>query len=84
MIRIRYFARLSESLGLRSEELGYRAEFASAKDIIDHLMARGDPWAGEFGGDNRILIAVNQEMAEPGAAVKDGDEIGFFPPVTGG
>ena len=29
-------------------------------------------------------MALNQEMAEPAAAVNDGDEVAFFPPVTGG
>ncbi len=84
MIRIKYFARLSESLGLKSEELAHSEQINSAEDIINTLIARGETWAQEFSGDNKILVAVNQEMSERNAAVSDGDEVAFFPPVTGG
>jgi len=84
MIRIRYFARLSESLGLKSEELDYSEQIISAEDIINTLIARGETWAQEFSGDNKILVAVNQEMSERDTAINDGDEVAFFPPVTGG
>ena len=84
MIRVKYFARLSEALGLKSEELAHSEQINSAEDIINTLIARGETWAREFSGDNKILVAVNQEMSERDAAVNDGDEVAFFPPVTGG
>ncbi len=84
MIEIKYFARLSESLGIKSEQLDYNEQIKTAADIIERLMARGDVWADEFSGDNSILLAVNQEMCERDTAIKDGDEVAFFPPVTGG
>lgn len=84
MIKIKYFASLSESLGIKSEELNYDDQFAFAEDIIAALIARGEIWASEFSGNNKILVAVNQEMGERNTAVKDGDEVAFFPPVTGG
>jgi len=84
MIRIKYFARLSESLGLKSEELAHSEQINSAEDIINTLIARGETWAREFSGDNKILVAVNQEMSERDAVISDGDEVAFFPPVTGG
>ena len=84
MIKIKYFASLSESLGLKSEELVYSDDINTAEDIIQQMTARGKTWTEAFSGENKILIAVNQEMCERGAAVNDGDEVAFFPPVTGG
>ena len=84
MIRIKYFARLSESLGIKSEELTHSEQINSAEDIINTLISRGETWAEEFTGENKILVAVNQEMSERNTAVNDGDEVAFFPPVTGG
>ncbi len=83
MIKIKYFARLSESLGVKSEELEY-AGINTAEDIIDLLITRGEVWADAFTGDNKILVAVNQELCDRNIVVKDGDEVALFPPVTGG
>ena len=84
MIKIKYFARLSESLGLKSEELEYNEQISTAEDLINQLIERGEIWSIEFSGENKILLAVNQQMSERDATVKDGDEVAFFPPVTGG
>ncbi len=84
MIKIKYFASLSESLGLKSEELTYSDDINTAEDIIGQMVARGETWIEAFSGENKILIAVNQEMCERNTVVKDGDEVAFFPPVTGG
>ena len=84
MIEIKYFARLSESLGLKSEQLQFNVQLATASDVIDLLIARGGGWAEEFTGDNKILVAINQQMCGRDAGVSDGDELAFFPPVTGG
>jgi molybdopterin synthase sulfur carrier subunit len=48
------------------------------------LSARGGTWAEVFGRDQGVLVAVNQVLARPEAAIADGDEVAFFPPVTGG
>ncbi len=84
MIKIKYFARLSESLGLKSEELEYSHQIGTVEDLIRQLIKRGENWSIEFSGENKFLFAVNLQMSERDAALKDGDEIAFFPPVTGG
>lgn len=84
MVEIKYFARLSESLGLKSERLEISQQTQTAADLIDQLIKRGGIWAEEFDGDNKILVAINQQMCERDSSVNDGDEIAFFPPVTGG
>lgn len=83
MIRVLYFARLRELLGTGGEELPYAAGTDLAA-LIELLRKRGGAWEDAFDGRQTLLMAVNQEVANPGTAIADGDEIAFFPPVTGG
>lgn len=84
MIQILYFARLREALGKGSEQLERPAAVRDVASLRDYLAARGGAWADELGGNRNVRVAVNQSMAQGSAVVKDGDEIAFFPPVTGG
>lgn len=84
MARILYFASLAETLGTRSETLDLPANGCKVTDLVAMLRARGEPFDSTFGGNTRILVAINQEMSEPDADIADHDEIAFFPPVTGG
>jgi molybdopterin synthase sulfur carrier subunit len=84
MIKILYFARLSETLGLKSEELEPGPDCKSVKDLVAELTSRGEPFVAAFDGDAQVLVAVNQAMSEFASEVRDGDEVAFFPPVTGG
>ena len=82
MIRILYFASLRERLGLANEELARPP--TTVGELRAELAARGGDWAAVFNGEQPVLIAVNQEMALAETTLRDGDEVGFFPPVTGG
>ena len=82
MIRVLYFASLRERLGLGDETL--QANPATVAGLREALAARGDAWHEVFAGAQRVLVAVNQEMAGEDHALEDGDEVGFFPPVPGG
>ena len=79
-IRILYFALLRDALGRAQEEL----EVPEDVTTVAGLRGCGEPYATAFGNARRVRAAVNQEMAEPDDAVKAGDEVAFFPPVTGG
>jgi molybdopterin synthase sulfur carrier subunit len=82
MIEVRYFASLRERLGSDAETLaGHPATLA---ELRAQLVARGGVWAEVFGGAQPVLAAVNQEMANADQPLREGDEVGFFPPVTGG
>jgi molybdopterin synthase sulfur carrier subunit len=83
MIRVRYFASLREALGIDAEELPME-QAGSVAEIRALLHARGGSWAEALDERRRVLAAVNQQMAKPDTAVADGDELAFFPPVTGG
>ena len=84
MANILYFASLAETVGRRSEAITLPQDCRNVSELVTLLRARGEPFDSAFGGDSRILIAINQEMSEPEADIHDRDEIAFFPPVTGG
>ena len=84
MITILYFARLKEALGAAREELALPDSVIDLAGLRAALAGRGGAWADEFAGARQIRAAVNQEMAGPDTPLRDGDEVAFFPPVTGG
>ncbi|MEC6822610.1 MULTISPECIES: molybdopterin synthase sulfur carrier subunit [Photobacterium] len=81
MINVLFFAQIKELVGVDKIEVA--AEFATADDLRQALLSRGDKWqlALESG---KLLVAVNQTICHLDTAIKDGDEVAFFPPVTGG
>lgn len=84
MIDVRYFARYREMLGVEGEALELTAETGSTEKLKQFLAERGESWADVFVTDLRVLVAVNQDMVSADTTLKDGDEVAFFPPVTGG
>ena len=83
MIEILYFASLREALKHDRERLDWPVPRPAAV-LLEQLRARGEPWAAALGGNRRVMVAINQAMATPDTLVTDGDEVAFFPPVTGG
>lgn len=84
MVKILYFARLKETLGLGSEELPLPPSIGTLGELRATLILRGGDWAQALAETSSVRAAVNQEMAGPERPLRDGDEIAFFPPVTGG
>lgn len=74
-INVRYFASLRERLG-RSQEQVQVAGIVNVADVWRRVANEPMP--------ANTLVAINQEYARPDSAVKAGDEVAFFPPVTGG
>jgi molybdopterin synthase sulfur carrier subunit len=83
MIKLLYFASLRETLGVPTESLALPAGVASVAALRAHLAARGDAWS-VFATSKSLRAAVNQAMVGMEAPVAAGDEVAFFPPVTGG
>jgi len=83
-VRVLFFASLREQLGRGSEELELPAGVLTVAGLRAHLMARGGAWAAALADARRLRAAVNQDMAAPEAGLRAGDEVAFFPPVTGG
>lgn len=83
MIKVLYFARYKDALDRGEESLEFNDEIATVSSLQNHLCTRGQTWQSTV-GDSRTLVAVNQEISQLEAPIKDGDEVAFFPPVTGG
>jgi molybdopterin synthase sulfur carrier subunit len=83
-VTLLYFARLREALGSDREQLALPEGVADVAGLRDHLRRRGGAWSTELASSKPIRVAVNQEMAAPDTPLRHGDEIAFFPPVTGG
>jgi sulfur-carrier protein len=83
-IKVLYFASVREKLGKDAEEIELPAGVATIASLRSHLRARGGAWAEALAESRLLRTAVNQDMAQPAAAIKAGDEVAFFPPVTGG
>ncbi len=81
-LTVRFFARLREELDTDSLELPAMPG-QTVETLLSQLAARGGRWA-QLQGDQPVMVAVNQAMAKPSTPVKAGDEVAFFPPVTGG
>ena len=83
-VRLLYFARLREALEKGEEVLVLPEGVGTVGELADFLRQRGGAWAVELGAGKAVRVAVNQDMAGPDTAIHGGEEIAFFPPVTGG
>ncbi len=79
-----YFARLREAFGKVSEPLALPVGVDTLEGVRALLAARGGAWAQELAAGRAYRAAVNQSVATGTTPVKAGDEVAFFPPVTGG
>jgi len=81
-IKVLYFASLREQVGMPGEDLDVSPTTVAGLRTL--LMARGGAWQSALAQGKALRVAVNQEMAQAATPVKSGDEVAFFPPVTGG
>ena len=83
-IRVRYFARVREELNLAEEELPFGEQVSSVAALIAWLgRERGETWQKVL-SQPHLLHSVNQSLADVDHPIHEGDEVAFFPPVTGG
>jgi molybdopterin synthase sulfur carrier subunit len=83
MIRVLFFARIREQLGTGGLEIAAEG-IATLDQLQQRLIEDHEPGWGDVLGAQNVLRAVNQQAAELDQVVADGDEVAFFPPVTGG
>jgi len=83
-LKVLFFAGLREQLGTSGEEIELPAGVGTVSALRTHLRSRGGAWQTALADGRLLRTAVNQEMARPEASIKPGDEVAFFPPVTGG
>ena len=83
-VKILYFAGLRELVGTASEDVELPAGVSTLAGLRSLLVARGGAWQSAFAERRLVRVAVNQDMAHAATAIRAGDEVAFFPPVTGG
>lgn len=81
-ISLLYFASLSEKLNCEQEQVELPQTVETIEQLRSWLAQRPGPWAQVLASD--ILSAANQNLCPAQYRLQDGDEIAFFPPVTGG
>ena len=84
MVTLLYFASLRESVGCSREQVALPSGNATVSMLVEQLRKRDGRWPEAFAPGKTWRVAVNQQMADPSTPVRAGDEIAFFPPVTGG
>lgn len=81
-LSVRYFASIREALGLGAEQVDTQAATLGA--LRDELLARGGVYAEALARGRAVRMALDQQMSEESAVLREGGEVAFFPPVTGG
>ena len=81
-VQIKYFASIREALGRSGEE--WETAAATLAQLRVELLARGGAYAEALAHGRAVRVALNQVMTDEAAALLDGAEVAFFPPVTGG
>ena len=84
IIKILYFARIKEAVNYSTEELNLPADVSTITALKNYLSLRGNTWASLFNGKQVVRAAINHALVDDLAAIQAGDEVAFFPPVTGG
>jgi molybdopterin synthase sulfur carrier subunit len=83
-VKVLFFAGLREQLGTSSEEIVLPGDVNTVAALRQHLKSRGGAYEKAFSEKALVRTAVNRDMVQPTARIKAGDEVAFFPPVTGG
>jgi molybdopterin synthase sulfur carrier subunit len=82
MMDVLYFAWVRERIGLPKERVETNA--ATVAELVKELIAREERYAMAFSDISALRVAVDQELTDFDAPLKDAREVAFFPPMTGG
>jgi molybdopterin converting factor subunit 1 len=83
-LKVLYFAWVRQKVGMAEEDIAPPPEVRDVAGLIAFLATRSPGHATAFADPRQLRAAVNQDFATPDAPVGPGDEVAFFPPVTGG
>jgi molybdopterin synthase sulfur carrier subunit len=81
-VNLKYFASIREAVGQGSER--WTTQAATLQALRDELIARGGAYAEVLAYGRAVRMALNQDLCDESAALSQGCEVAFFPPVTGG
>ncbi len=83
LIKVLFFARVRDQVGTSEMDFELPSGYQNVGAVIDLLKRKGESFEAVL-SDPSVLVALNQEMANAETTVEEGDELAFFPPVTGG
>ena len=83
-LTVLYFAWLRERIGISEETVSPPDSVVTVADLVAYLSDLDERHAVAFKDRKTVRCAVNQEFADPATVLRAGDEVAFFPPVTGG
>lgn len=83
-LTILYFARMREAVGKARETVEPPDSVKSVGQLRAWLILRGEPWCSAFSQVQPLRTALDQVVSTDEATLRDGAEVAFFPPVTGG
>ncbi|MBP7566915.1 MAG: molybdopterin converting factor subunit 1 [Burkholderiaceae bacterium] len=81
-VDVRYFASIREAIGTSSERVQTTA--VTLAGLRDELIARGGAHAQVLARGRAVRLALDQVMCDESTPLREGAEVAFFPPVTGG
>jgi sulfur-carrier protein len=82
MITVKFFASLKAIAEKEEEQI--EVQNSISMDQLSDIISKTSPKMGDIIRDNKIMISVNQEMADADTVIHDGDEVAFLPPFSGG
>ncbi len=83
-IKVLYFARIKEAVNYSTENVELPKDVLTVIALKNWLSLRGEVWANLFNGKQVVRAAINHVLVDDLATIQVGDEVAFFPPVTGG
>jgi len=83
-VKLVYFAWVRERIGRQEEDLDLPATVVTVRDLLVHLTTLGEEYENALQFPDVIRVAINQEHAEHDEPIAGAQEIGIFPPMTGG
>lgn len=84
-INILFFAGIREMFGFKEKNIKIEESINSPEKLVKFLIEKEQgSWKKLLSSKDLIRVAINQEISEWSSPLKDGDELAFFPPITGG
>ena len=83
-MKVMYFAWMREHTGCAEEQITLPETVSTVADLVAHLQNTSSGHAKALSNMDVVRVAVNLSYCDLDTAISDGDEVAFFPPVTGG
>ena len=79
MLKLLYFMKLADVIGTSQEEVALPQGVSSIGELLLWLRQRGEHYQAALGDGSGVQITINKKFVDPASAIRDGDEIAFFP-----